>query len=292
MNRAQKRAAERAQAAAVRNFKAQGAVDLKSGRELMPDTPPPRASLAYCWNEARGVSGFWHQSVLKSMAGTARSLRWREIPVESGPHLSRARNAAVDRFLASEDEYLLFTDTDCVFEPGDVLALLEADKPIAGALYYQVVTGVDPWPTALVPETAEVSHETEVGEHTFETGEYVPVTLPEVPEPPALPEDDESLDADGNMSVAAIEAYQAALTAHEAETAKLLAPIKVAAVGFGLTLIRREVVEAVRSIYPSPIEFEGTRGEDLVFCLRAAEMGFDTYLVPRARIGHAKVVVV
>lgn len=275
MNRAQKRAAERSAAAAVRNMKAQGAVDLKAAPAA--DSAPPRASLAYCWNEARGVSGFWHQSVLKTMAGTARSLRWREIPVESGPHLSRARNAAVDRFLASEDEYLLWTDTDCVFEPADVLALLEADKPIAGALYFQIVTGVDPWPTALVedPEAPET---------------YIPVTLPELPEPPPTPEGLEDLNDEDRT--AALEMYGKLLFVHEREAAEVLAPVQVAGVGFGLTLIRREVIEAVRSIYPNPIEFEGTKGEDLVFCLRAAEMGFDTYLVPRARIGHSKVVVV
>lgn len=286
MNRAEKRAAEKAAAAAVRNLKAQGAVDLKSGRGLMPDTPPPRASLAYCWNEARGVSGFWHQSVLKTMAGTARSLRWREIPVESGPHLSRARNAAIERFLESEDEFLLWTDTDAVFEPGDVLALLEADKPIAGALYFQIVTGVDPWPVALVPEWTEPDDEGKSGP----TGDYVPVTLPELASPPDTPEGLEELSEEERAQ--SLQTYSDALAAYEAAQAKLLAPMKVAAVGFGLTLIRREVVEAVRTIYPNPIEFEGTRGEDLVFCLRAAEMGFDTYLVPRARIGHSKVVVV
>ncbi|HEY6006846.1 MAG TPA: hypothetical protein VIU40_00865 [Geobacteraceae bacterium] len=288
MNRAQRRAAEKATAAAVRNMKTQGAVDLKSVPTA--DSGPPRASLAYCWNERIGVSGYWHQSVLKALAGTARSLRWREIPVESGPHLARARNAAIDRFLQTEDEYLLFTDTDSVFEPADVLALLEADKPIAGALQYQIVTGVDPWPIALVAEVADASYETEDGTATFETGEYVPVTLPEVPEPPATPEGLEELSE--SETAAALQLYSADLTAHEAATAELLAPMKVAGVGFGLMLVRREVVEAVRSIYPSPVEFEGTKGEDLVFCLRAAEMGFDTYLVPRARIGHSKVVVV
>ena len=73
-------------------------------------------------------------------------------------------------------------------------------------------------------------------------------------------------------------------------------PIEVACVGMGLTLIRREVVEAlapVRRLWPfaETVEERGY-GEDLTFCLRAAEEGFKTVVVPAARVGHIKEIVV
>ena len=60
---------------------------------------------------------------------------------ESGPLISRARNMVCEAFLESTATHLLFSDTDIVFQPNDVRFLLEARKPIVGALYYGILVG-------------------------------------------------------------------------------------------------------------------------------------------------------
>lgn len=267
MNRAQRRSASRD----ISRQLAAGAVDLKARAE----EPPKRLTmtLGYCWSEDRGVSGYWHGSILRLLQGFAGRVGFREVPVDAGSYLARGRNLIVERFLQTDDEYLLFTDTDVVFQPEDLDLLLEADASIAGALYFNAATGSAPYSTALVPEVAPV------GDAEVPTGAYVPFELPELPPPPAPPgeEADEAAIQAYGVEVAA---YQALLDGPDYQ------PRVVAGVGMGLTLIKRQVVEAVCSTYKRPFEVEDDRDEDLVFCLRAAEFGFETKVVPHARIGH------
>lgn len=239
-------------------MKQQGAVDLKASEPAKVEA----IALGYCWNEARGVSGFWHQSVLKLLQGLSGRYALRPIPIECGPALAQGRNAVVESFLRTEDEYLLFTDTDMMFEARDVDLLLAADAPIAGALYYNAATGELPAATALVEG---------------DDGAYAPLSLPELPGPPEQGEDE----SDEDFTTRA-----GAWVSEQIEAGK---PRTVAGVGLGLTLIRRQVVEDVRKVYAKAFEFEGDNGEDLTFCLRAAEMGHRTVVVPGARIGHLKV---
>lgn len=51
--------------------------------------------------------------------------------------VQRARNEAVARFLASDKTHLLFIDSDVVFEPKDVGALVASGKELIGGLYPQ-----------------------------------------------------------------------------------------------------------------------------------------------------------
>lgn len=269
MNREQRRAAGRAE---KRN---KGAVDLKARPEALPVV-----AVGYCWNEARGVSGFWHQSMLKMISGLGGKVRFREIPVESGPRLDNARSVIVDSFLRNEDDFLLMVDTDMVFDPTDVEMLLGADAPVAGALYFNAATGESPSSTALVQED--------------NSGEsYIPWVPPEMPALPSgspTPETHEdgteTAEEASSRYAAALGEYFAALESDEYK------PQVVAAVGMGLTLIRREVLVAVKEFHQRVFEFEGDRGEDLVFCLRAAEAGFETKVVPLAHVGHIKQVVI
>jgi hypothetical protein len=260
LNRATKRAAQRDIARQERRLKQQGAVDLKQRPAKVPTI-----SLGYCWNEARGVSGFWHQSVLSIVKGLAGRFAIRPIAVECGPAIAFGRNAVVESFLATEDEYLLFTDTDMMFGVRDVDLLLAADAPIAGALYFNAATGELPVATALVEG---------------DDGAYAPLSLPELPDPPEQNEGQ----SDEEFAEIAGQWLSAKFIAEE--------PREVAGVGLGLTLIKREVVEAVKSVYERPFEFDGDNGEDLTFCLRAAEMGHRTVVVPGARIAHLKVGVI
>lgn len=261
------RAERRALAKAV----SRGAVDLKAAAG--PDRALPTVTIGYAWSEKRGVSGFWHKSIVQTLAGLAGSVRFSELSIESGPFLSRARNTIVEHFLKGGSDYLLMTDTDAVFEPADVKALLDADVPIAGALVYTMVTGVQPFAAVMLRN--ETTGDYEVAPPDF---------LPEIPSPPAPPEDLED--------EAALKAYQDQLMVHEVQSGLLLQPKKVGAIGCTLTLYRRDVVEAVRQVYKLPFEYLGDVGEDITFCDRAAEMGFETWLVPQARIGHAVSVVV
>ena len=275
LNRAQKRAAERDMARQARRLEQQGAVDLKAPAPQKA----PVISIGYCWNEQRGVSGFWHRSIIKLLKGlSAIGYGVREIPVESGPAIAVARNTIVEAFLTNEDELLLFTDTDIMFEPRDVELLLAANAPIAGALYYNAATGELPVATALVE--ADQAETDDAGSLRAGTATYAPISLPELPEPPEQAEDESEED------------FAQRASAWVTARVEFNKPTPVAGVGLGLTLIRREVIEDVRKTYGKPFEFEGDNGEDLTFCLRAAEFGYETVVVPGARIGHLKVGVI
>jgi hypothetical protein len=57
-------------------------------------------------------------------------------PIFSDPSIGRARNGAVSHFLKDPDAtHLLFIDSDIIFEPVDVLKLIESDKEIITGSY-------------------------------------------------------------------------------------------------------------------------------------------------------------
>ena len=248
LNREQRRAAERE----LKRQTARGGVPLAT-----PEQRVPHLFLAYV--QPGIVHEMWMMSVLGLISRSPGIYAIRPAGVQSGPLLARARNLLVQSFLETDDEYLLFTDTDMVFKFEDVELLVAADAPIAGALYYSVAAGVDsgPWCTALVASSEDPDT-------------YVPLELPE----PSAPEN-----------------FQGTRPVDEP-----LEPMEVAAVGMGLTLIRREVIEAlapVKRLWPfAETNEDRGYGEDVTFCLRAAEAGFKSVVVPQARVGHIKEIVV
>lgn len=161
---------------------------------------------------------------------------------ESGPLISRARNLLLETFLRTRADYFLATDTDTVFDASHVQKLLEARKPIVGALYYGIL-GHNP-------------------QSTF------PVALTE----------------------------QGGVLQSLDKAPKRLT--RVDALGMGLTLIRRDVIvaldphSALNRPYAEKVYNGRHHGEDAVFCLEAKKAGFDSWLEPKARIGHHKVVAV
>lgn len=74
--------------------------------------------------------------------------------------------------------------------------------------------------------------------------------------------------------------------------------IEVDAVGMGFTLVRREVFEVLKPDHQMLFPFAETVvngrgvGEDIAFCLRAKQEGFQTWLCGDARVGHAKSLVI
>jgi hypothetical protein len=212
-------------------------------------------TLGYCYPQFGDVAGQWHQSVLKLLVSANGSgYGFREVPVETGPFLSKARNLILQRSLEYGDDYVLMSDTDTVFQPEDVGLLLDADAAIAGALYYAAASDQTSWATALVEG---------------EGGQLDPLVLPELPEPP----DEDDAEA------------QARYVAEYTEATKVR---PVTAVGCGLMLIKAEVVQVMLEQFEHPFEYVGDVGEDIIFCRRAAELGYETVVVPRARIGHLK----
>ena len=246
---------------------------------ILPPAPSKVLTLGYCYSGVFGVAGLWHQSVLKLLAAGSRAgLAFREMPAETGPFLSRSRNHILERHLQYGDDYLLFTDTDTVFSPEDVGLLLEADAAIAGALYFAAAPdGKPPWATALV-EDGDMDPD---GGGESVSPVYVPIVLPELPVAPLREENHTD-----EQYTAAVQDFMVELARPEFQ------PQKVASVGMGLTLIKREVCEAMAMTFENPFEYVGDTGEDITFCHRAASIGFDTILVPQARIGHIKQVII
>ena len=265
VNRAERRAAAKDIAQQMAEAERQEA---KGGRVLGKGSASPK-TLFMGYAAGADVRTAWHRSIL---ACAVRSQEFgyviRPRDVESGPDLAKARNMLLKSFLDTEDQYLLFVDTDIAFAPQDVAMLLAADAPIAGALYFTAALGMEPWPVAMVERLEDASGEAEDGADKApgpSRTDYVPITLP-------TPPDD--LEAEG---------------ATEEWLATLSMPIPVAGVGMGLTLIKREVAQRVAANFEFPFEYADGRSEDLTFCLRAGELNYQTVVMPAARVGHLKV---
>lgn len=241
MNRSQRRQA-------AKEFQAQlasGAVDLAEVANQ-----PKKLYLGYVTGDT--VATAWHRSILRTAAQSQQFgfvVRPRDAEVNRAGQVPYAKNLLLKSFLETEDDYLLFVDTNIAFAPQDVAMLLATDAAIAGALYFSAASGSESQPQAWV--------ESEDG--------FAPVALPKPPE-------------DFN------EADQEQL---EAWMATLSVPIPVAGVGLGLCLVSRATAEAAVADFVYPFEAVQDRSEDLTFCLRAAPGG--TVVLPSARVGFMQV---
>lgn len=67
-------------------------------------------------------------------------------------------------------------------------------------------------------------------------------------------------------------------------------PLRVDAAGMAFVLIKKNVIKTITEKYPHPFNpiYEGDRllGEDISFCERLRECGFDIWCDPSCRIGH------
>lgn len=261
MNRAARRQAAKEFQAQLKDQSLAGAVDLSQ----------PRTRSVYLGYPVRGyVRVEFMRSILRAAAGgRAAGFTIRPVDVEYDQERPRALNGLLQNFLTTEDEYLLLADSNIAFAPQDVAVLLAADAAIAGALYFSAASGTEPWPTAWVERMLDESREEEDGLSTFHSGDFEPVSLPTPPE-----------DFDENDEEKVTE-WLAVLTN----------PIPVAGVGIGLLLIRRDAAAKIAEVFPHPFEFVKDRREELTFGLRAASVGFESVLVPAARVGNLQGVV-
>ena len=174
----------------------------------------------------------------------------------SGPLLSRARNLLVQQFLEGDYDYFLWTDTDIIYTWDDLAVLLQSDKDIAGSVYLTLDGQNQP----------VVAHlQEDLGGDDGERKRYRDVPLSDCYGDDSSPKE----------------------------------PFVVAGLGCGFTLIKREVLVALAEShggtarlwpYAETGEEEGF-GEDLTFGLRAAELGYNSWLVPASRVGHIKEIV-
>lgn len=64
------------------------------------------------------------------------------------------------------------------------------------------------------------------------------------------------------------------------------APFRIAGCGFACVLIKTEILKAVMMTYKSCFLPERYYGEDIAFCKRATELGYEIWCEPTARVGH------
>lgn len=198
------------------------------------------------------IHGQFADSMLRLIAQASGTCGIRPVSVSTGPLLSRARNKLLSQFLEKDDEYILFADTDIIFEWDDLQYLLEQDKPICGSLYFTL----DPREQPVIAHLLELEGE--------------PETYRDVPIERAISEGGDPAE-----------------------------PFVVSGLGMGFTLIKREVIQAladakggIKKLWPfAETDEEKGYGEDLTFCLRAKELGFDSWLCPKSRVGHIKEIV-
>jgi len=101
-----------------------------------PSNPLPRIFLA-CPNY-KGASGAFIVSTLRLQnALRDRGTILHPWLIENESNIDRARGKAVTAFLATNASHLLFIDTDHGYLAEDILRMIDADKPIIGAVTCQ-----------------------------------------------------------------------------------------------------------------------------------------------------------
>lgn len=218
--------------------------------------PLPSIFLGYCFPRSPAlVHESWARSLLYLFAGAQGHCLIQPVGCGSGPLLSRARNLLVQQFLEGSYDYFLWTDTDIEFGWEDLSVLLRADKDIAGSVYFAL------------------------------DGQGQP-TVAHLQSDPEAPEGE-------------VRYRDVPVSSCYGDDASPKEPFVVAGLGCGFTLIKRRVLSDLAEShggtarlwpYAETGEEEGF-GEDLTFGLRAAELGYQSWLVPESKVGHTKEIV-
>lgn len=214
----------------------------------------PTIFVGYVFPRSPGlVHEAWFRSMMHLFAGGSGKVLLNPVGIGTGPLLSRARNQLVQTFLEGDLDYFLWTDTDIEFRYEDLAVLMQSDKDIAGSVYFALDSEGQPT-VAHLQETEDTP------------GTYAAVSISDCYGDDNSPKE----------------------------------PFVVSGLGCGFTLIKREVMHALAEShggtarlwpYAETGEEEGY-GEDLTFGLRAAELGFESWLVPASRVGHIKEIVI
>lgn len=195
------------------------------------------------WVHGGTVRAEFMASVLRLLGSPASALIGQAGDLNAGALVARGRNLLAARFLATSLPWLWMVDTDMVFTPVLLPALLEAadpdKRPVMSAVY--LICPGTAWIPALYDATETDGH---------------PDFEPRFTRP-----------GDG--------------------------VIEVGGCGAGCLLIHRTALEAIRNRFGADCWFDELRGpvphgEDLSFCVRAAQAGIPVHAHGGARAGHVK----
>jgi len=251
--------------------------------EMLPTQPPFNIGAMYKPRRlivATPAHNGYHDSYLGSILGLTTLCAERGMPLtthrllghSSIPH---ARTTMMRDFLYKTDgTHLIFIDSDIGFDPQDVLDMVDLDLPIVGAVCCQK------------------RYDWEAIEKAAQQGQQTTALKPA-----------------GELALAgAIFTFDTGATGNDVDLAKR-APVSVRRVGFGLTVIKRAVIETLAARGTPKVELDGgpdfpplcnTRvvqsadrpgkwewlTEDYAFCSRAADVGFSTYLAWWTKTTH------
>lgn len=194
--------------------------------------------------------------------------------------ITRARNYLVDEFLRSGYTHLLFIDSDILFDPNDVLALLALDKDVIGGPYPKKSIN---WRNVF-RGAKRVLADPNFDENTFNPGELESLT--------------------GDYVFNAVPGTT---------TFKVSEPLEVMEIGTGFMMVKREVFEKYALEYPhlnykpdhaGQANFDGSRyihayfdtvidpdshrylSEDYMFCQYWRAIGGQIWLCPWMKTQH------
>lgn len=94
------------------------------------DTDPAAGSVFWAWIHGEDVRAAFMSSVFATLMSPAAPLVGSFFDFGSGPLLSLARNACAEAFLESGQEWLWFVDSDTVFGPHVLRAMLTIADPV------------------------------------------------------------------------------------------------------------------------------------------------------------------
>jgi hypothetical protein len=194
--------------------------------------------------------------------------------------ITRARNYLVDEFLRSGYTHLLFIDSDILFDPNDVLALIALNKDVIGGPYPKKSIN---WRNVFRGAT-KVLADPNFDESKFNPGELEALT--------------------GDYVFNAVPGTT---------TFKVSEPLEVMEIGTGFMMVKREVFEKYAIEYPhlnykpdhaGQANFDGSRyihayfdtvidpdshrylSEDYMFCQYARAIGISVWLCPWMKTQH------
>lgn len=78
-----------------------------------------------------------HAAFMQSVLAISHRERCEVLNVMSGANVSKARNALVEGFLATDSDYLLMLDSDMVFRADVISRLVVHNEPIMNGMYFQ-----------------------------------------------------------------------------------------------------------------------------------------------------------
>lgn len=175
------------------------------------------------------ATGFCQSLAMLQKAGHECSITF-----ECGSLIYDARNKLATRALQMGADYVMWFDSDMIFEPDTLVKLLKADKDIVSGLYFR----------RSPPYTLVAFDELDI-----ENKKWTDAAIPD----------------------------------------KLT---KVGGVGFGCVLMKTDVLLSIAARFSTWFEPLKGFGEDLAFCWRARECGYDVWLDPSVSCGHVGHVVV